>query len=544
MSNTVNDLMNLSPNAQEQVRIAFDPRRPFGPSSANGFRDFPQVAELAFSTENQIWREYLSHPRMIVGRKGSGKTSVLQQTQKSNYYKLVHRISTSEMIEKCVDELFTSPTDTRNVSAEIAGKVWTQMINTSLMTELLKKDKKYPFHAIEKYFEVSGLLSDRRGRNLFALMRNIPSGDSSSISATVSLIVSTILHLRGETGLEYENAVVEMDEYLCSRKAKCVVILDSIEEYPLHDHQFSAVLKGLLRCTGAYGSSQRDIRIGIPAELYYDLRSKSSNISKDFEKAIVLHWSPMELLRIIAWRYLVYLSANDRNRLHYFSNADLSDRADVHRILTDIIPVDIMNRSGDREVSVAYILRHTQLLPRQIIKIFNETFSTSRPNAPQTAAAIADRITGAVRMLESQFCEEVCGAYKIKYPFISDLCKNCIPSLPRFFDEKILENIYRRKGKKTMQEFSHIGDVSFSQFKEALFEIGAIGRVRSKTEMYADADFEYAIPGRLYASDSDELCLHPSFSGTYESSTNRRSEFFVYPHLHLYEGALERALRL
>lgn len=259
---------------------------------------------------------------------------------------------------------------------------------------------------------------------------------------------------------------------------------------------------------------------------------------------MVLHWNPMELLRIIAWRYLMYLTAYDKDRLNKFTNVDLTDRSDIHRILFDFIPNEIYNRSGNKEFSVAYILRHTQLIPRQIIRILNEAFSTSRPNTPNGAVNTSNNLINAVQIQESQICEEIFGAFKMKYPFVQNLCEICLPSLPRFFSEKLLEQVYREKGKKVMQEYSHIGEVGFTQYKQVLFEIGAIGRVRDRKDIYADADFEYALPGRLYASAADELCLHPSFSGTYETNINRTSEHFVYPHLRLYENFHKRILRI
>lgn len=377
-------------------------------------------------------------------------------------------------------------------------------------------------------------------------MRGLPAGEHSSIASVVNIIVSAILHFRGESGLEYENAVTEMDEYLSERNMKTVIILDSVEEYPLHDHQFCIALKGLLRCAGAYGGRFRDLRIGIPAELYYDLQNASSNIMKDFDNAMVLHWSPMELLRLVAWRYLIFLAAFDESRLNKFASIDLNERSDVHTVLDDFFPKEIINRAGSREIGIAYALRHTQLLPRQIVKIFNEAFSTSRPSALQNSDDVVDSLMNAVQRLELDFCKEIYGAFRAKYPFASDLCEECLPSLPRFFDEKTLEKIYREKGKKVIQEFSHVGEVSFRDFKQSLFEIGAIGRVcnRPDSNIYADAEFEYALPGKLYASSSDELCLHPTFSGAYETNSNRNSDHFVYPHMQLYEKPTKRVLRI
>ncbi|MVO18375.1 P-loop ATPase, Sll1717 family [Parasedimentitalea huanghaiensis] len=541
---TVEDLLSLPPNLINGIKHVFGPRRPFGPSSSNGFREHPDVSELVFTTENQMWKEYLNHPRIIVGRKGSGKSSILRQTEQSNEYGIVHRISTSDLLSQCIDTLFDGPADYRRISAEQSGKVWGQMINTALMAQVLKEDTVYRFTRMERYFEVSGLTLDKKGRNIFGMLRSLSPGSGDVFATLLNTIISGILHYRGESGLEYQAALAELDEYLSERNLKTVIILDSVEQYPLDDYQFTTALTGLLRCAGAYGGQFRDLRIGIPAELYHDLEDESSNIMKDFENAIVLHWLPMELLRLIAWRYLVSLAAYDPARLERFRSLDLVDRGDVHIVLDDFLPRDLHNRRGDIESSSAYILRHTQLLPRQIIKIFNEAYSTQRPNMPSEYNSIVSAIANAVQIWEPKFCKEIYGAFRSKYPYASDLCAVCLPTLPRFFDEKLFEKVYREKGKRVIQEHSNIGAVSFRDFRQALFEIGAVGRVRDRTIVYADADFEYALNGRLYASTKDELCLHPTFSGTYETDANRTSRLFVYPHMSLYDGSEERRLRI
>jgi hypothetical protein len=540
----VEDLLSLPPHLVKGIKHVFGPRRPFGPSSNHGFRDYPDVRELVFTTENQVWKEYLTNPRIIVGRKGSGKSSILRQTELSNSYDIVHRVSTSDLLHQCEKTLFDGPEDLRIVSAELSGKVWGHMLNTALMAQVLREDSVYRFARIERYFEVSGVTHDTKGRNIFGILRNIPAGNGDIFASLLNTIISGILQLRGETGLEYQEALAELDEYLTERNLKAVIILDSLEQYPLHSHQFSTALTGLLRCAGAYGGRNRDLRIGIPAELYHDLEDICSNIMKDFENAIVLHWLPMELLRLIAWRYLVSLAAYDVPRLERFQGLDLSYRSDVNLVLEDFLPREIHNRTGRIESSSAYILRHTQLLPRQIIKIFNEAYSTQRPNMPRAYASIISEIANAVKTWEPKFCKEIFGAFRSKYPYASDLCAVCLPTLPRFFDEKILEKVYRERGKRVMQEHSHVVDVSFRDFKQALFEIGAVGRVRDSTFIYADADFEYALNGRLYASVSDQLCLHPAFSGTYETDANRTSAIFVYPHMSLFDGGAAGRLRI
>lgn len=550
----VDDLLKLPQYALTEIREIFDERHPFGPSSSGDFREFPDLEDIVFSTENQIWKEYLTKPRIILGRKGSGKSSVLGHTKRSNHYKIVHKLSTSQVAEDCALALFQGADNLKHVSAESSGKVWREIINASLMSEILSVDSKTQFPRIEKYFEVSGLQNHPGRGNVVGLLRNMRRGTSPTVSGEgttfgviLQIIIESVLHFRKTSGFEYEAAVTEMDQYLGERNWKTVVILDSVEEYPLDDYQYDAVIRGMLRCAGSYGSRFRDLRLAIPAELYYNLEEKSSNHAKDFENVMVLHWSPIELLRIIAWRYLIYLAGYDQSRLLKFRGIDLSKRDEVHQVFEDFFPANILNRTGREEDSLAYVLRHTQLLPRQIIRIFNEAFSTARPNVPIPEDVASSSVVKAIEVLESSFCVEVFNAFKSKYPYAAELCEACIPNLPRFFTEKELEDVYVHRGKAVMSLSMNQKLASFRVFKRTLFEIGAIGRAtkaNKETEIYSDADFEYAIPGKLHSSPGDILCLHPAFSGTFETTVNDKSDIFVYPHMRLYDVNGGRRLRV
>lgn len=528
---TVSELLDLKPTTTDQIKFLFSDREPFGPSSARGFKDYPDIGRLIFSTENQIWREYVSRPRMIVGRKGAGKTSVLRMTELSQRYGVVHRISISNLLLEIIDSIFSDDKDFKKVPAEFVGKVWTQLINTSLMAEVIRKDKTYKFTRIQKYFDTSasGGGSDQ---GKFDILRK---ASKEMHSTLVGEIIELALRFRNGTKVEYRDALLELDEYLSEKNLYTVIILDSIEEYFIDDHQWETALKGLLRCAGAFGAPYRDMRVAIPAELYFELQEISSNLMKDFENVMALHWNPMELLRIVAWRYLIFLAGRDRRSLERFRHVDLTNRDHIHEVLNSFLPQRIVNRSGKEEVGVVYLLRHTQLLPRQVILILNEAFSTVRPNTPLPEDELLDSLKNAVSSREEFFCREIFGAFRGKYPFAQALCSECIKELPRFFSEKVLEQIYKEKGKLILQSQSSGGAADFSTFCRVLFEIGAIGRVKKKTTFYADAEFEYAIPGRLYASRTDELCLHPAFSGAFETNANRTSDLFVYPHMDLYK---------
>jgi len=68
-----------------------------------------------------------------------------------------------------------------------------------------------------------------------------------------------------------------------------------------------------------------------------------------------------------------------------------------------------------------------------------------------------------------------------------------------------------------------------------LLELGAIGRVipGSERDLYIKGNFEYTVSHQLSIGQDDELCVHPLFSGIF--NTSARKERPVYP----YGSALE-----
>jgi hypothetical protein len=60
-----------------------------------------------------------------------------------------------------------------------------------------------------------------------------------------------------------------------------------------------------------------------------------------------------------------------------------------------------------------------------------------------------------------------------------------------------------------------------------LVEVGAIGKVSAKSDLYITGKFQYAIGHELNVSYDDDLCVHPLFSGIYDSGNGEKRP--IYP---------------
>lgn len=138
--------------------------------------------------------------------------------------------------------------------------------------------------------------------------------------------------------------------------------------------------------------------------------------------------------------------------------------------------------------------------------------------------------------------KKIFSAFKYKYPNAYAFCESCVPELARVFDNGRLQQVFTRHGKGVAKS---LGDpLDYAGFKKMLIELGVVGRVRDKTELYAEAEFEYAQPGRLNLSVDDQLCLHPIFSGAFGSSKNNGEGLFVYPQKEWFDDERGRYLRV
>jgi len=315
-----------------------------------------------------------------------------------------------------------------------------------------------------------------------------------------------------------------------------------IEDYALGFDDNKRVMRGLLKCVGEYGNKRRQIRLCIPGENYFDVRKCSSNPTKDFTLNLLLQWLPREIFGVIAWRYMIFLRLYDLDSFNALRDAappeEFEDRKYCLSIIHHFLVDNTLNAAGTNEPSITYLLRHTQLLPRQAILILNLIFGAK---SIEGTAFDDCNIQKGVSDAEEHICEEIFSAYEFKYPDAFPLIKSIVPEMPRFFFHGDLQAAFTKFGREHPDVR---GEMSFQEFKLMCVEIGVIGRVRKRTGTYAHAEFEYACPGRLSLSVEDELCLHPVFSGTFNSSVNSDASKVVYPQAEWFTEETGRPLRV
>ncbi len=292
----------------------------------------------------------------------------------------------------------------------------------------------------------------------------------------------------------------------------------------------SLAISGLLKCQGSFRNpgGRNELRCCLPAELYYRFSELSSNPNKDFQNKIILHWRSEELIKLSAYRYSQYLKLYHPNRYESLRELNLHSREGAIEFWSTILPSTINNRIGVIEDPIAYLLRHTQLLPRHILMLLNNISIKNRRYGGNPIHFSEEAVMEGIYETEYTICDEIINAYEYVHPEAREICEKCLRYLPLRFDEGLLHRIYNRHGRTIT------GIYDYEDFKRVLIEIGVLGRVTKQTDRYVEGIFEYVIPHKLIVSSNDQLCVHPVFCEVFSSimpdEKNGERLYAIYPY--------------
>ena len=355
------------------LRSYFSPDQPFGPINASRILDRTAAREL-FDTENKIYAELTSHPSLslIVGRRGSGKTALLRSELLRRDYAIIIELPAAESFQQVVKTIQEFPVQVS--PAESISKVWHYILWMALLTEIRSRfaDGVQP---IQQYLD--GLnLSDKS--DPYVVMREVlrkirryadEHMDGDSIDAAYDFVER--LSFNGVTFQAAKQCAVDC----LNSNGPAIILMDSLDDFKLEHQANQNSLKGLLRCQAEFHAPNQPcaLRCCLPAELMNPIYMRlSDNPLKDFGNKLDVIWKPDELLRIAAHRFRKYIEfyypdAYDSEIRHYHLDKPKHLKEFWHRVM----PERVRNRFDTREEATAMILRHTQLLPRQLLVILN-----------------------------------------------------------------------------------------------------------------------------------------------------------------------------
>ncbi|HEY0328587.1 MAG TPA: hypothetical protein VGC77_05745 [Rhodopseudomonas sp.] len=325
-------------------------------------------------------------------------------------------------------------------------------------------------------------------------------------------------------------------KYLAASGRRCYIIIDSLDLYPITSPRFSRILSGLLRCITNFSDSYDRVRIFccVPAEVERHLFTHVANEIRDMSPTTSysrLQWRPIDLLKIVAERFREFLrihlpgSPNDQEFLAHISRLDFSQRENLRLFYEAVMPKYVTNRFGQREDSVAYLVRHSQLLPRELILLFGRAISISHLETRVWNLITAEAIVRAVEESESALARQILKPYLPIYRELIAACEDVLSELPPICTLSDLHSIGRRMRKSVAAETDNPW--------KSLYEIGVIGYIDAeqsnrKTQYYEYGLFHYNAPNQIKFANHLKYCVHPLFSGAWHLKRTPNMKF-IYP---------------
>ena len=185
---------------------------------------------------------------------------------------------------------------------------------------------------------------------------------------------------------------------------------------------------------------------------------------------------------------------------------------------------ELTNSYGLAEKTFPYVLRHTQMRPRQLIHLCNEI--AKRAKREQTFPKfMPDTMVATIEENILDLATEVINAYSSTYPNIARIL-TALVGLPNKFKGRELDRVAPR----TASEWP-FGDYSSLKFRELVAELGIVGRIRgydTRTGI-VETDFEYNRKDRLNLQVDDDCVIHPMFYQKFNTNTSLPIQVYPFP---------------
>jgi hypothetical protein len=509
---------------QELDRILTE-SAPFGPlASEDLFRAGLDSAEQLFDRSNLICAQTAhSSPAYIVGRKGAGKTAFLLGSTVGIHVP-TEALETSAIYSEMIAVIRRYGEARGPLFVDQAGEIWQALFeHVALFHACQTADGSDPPTELQALWDYVGASNDSP-RNatvaaelfLSELTRRI--GDVAG-SYGLREVIDDLSH----GGVTFASARAALRSVLSRRPKPLVIVMDNLEDLQLRLHEVSEALAGLFKCVGGIAANPDTVhfrlRICLPSELFDQIAEISANPEKDFRDSyLTIHWTANELLKLAGTRLRLYLNTHHPDALELLSSRArrLDEPEPDIALLRAALPSQVRNGLGIVEDPVAYLLRHTQLLPRHLIAILNRVFTM--PDLDLTCGEVtADAVIAGTRAAERLIVKGIFAAFKGTFPSADLALRSLADRLDICFPASQLHVVYNQQGirKRTGLEFD--------DFVSMLFTIGAVGIRVDDTERYYKSHFQYTFDAPLRAAEEhDWLCFHPLFTRYLHERSLRR----------------------
>jgi hypothetical protein len=493
---------------------------PFGPPDSGEIFARSEAAgfELTDRSNKIFERAAKQRPVYVVGRKGAGKTAFLKSSLHDAQIPHIALI-TANVYSKYAGFIRRFEERHAPLFADQRADIWMALFThvTIYHTSVTARDDDDVGDTQLLWYYVHGgssVESDAMGavENTLSQMKDL--SDKLPPGADVS---DLLVRLRNG-GHSYVQAKAALHRVLERRDHKVVILMDNLEDLHKRLSDVAPALQGLFRCVGRLSeqntSADFEIQICLPSELFDDIQALSAGVEKDFRKVLPIYWSAREILHLAASRLSKHLEAHHPKELESLQrNAQRDYRSADGALLRAALPRQVINGLNIPEDPIAYLLRHTQLVPRHAVELLNAVF-VPHADGSQPWAVTEKAVLAGTRAAESKLVAGILNAYSGNYPEIRSAIKPLANRLPIRFGANQLRQVFNREGVKK------ITGMEYHEFVQMLFTVGVVGVFTQETERYYEASFQYTFATPLSAVEGeDDMCFHPLFTRRLHSQT-------------------------
>lgn len=442
---------------------------------------------------------------LIIGRRGTGKSSLIEYFSFYNKRKQTRCIDINEpeIYQVVLEKVARVLQENSDFPMPKIRLLWEYVIWALIFKEYSKKED------IIRAADMLDYRDDNKTTPSRIILKVIQSLVARFTGINKNEIEGILDDIKEKISSEvFEKAKLSVIEY--SRVQEAIIAIDSIEDYPVSNNAMMNSIASLIEFASEfnvlYSQHGLHLKVFVSAEVYpHLLTSVISNPLKFVNDPLFLHWRPKDLLRFICWRWYMYL--RDTKQIDPDITVDFDKPQQMmEKLWTPYFGNMLTNGAGCEEPSFPYILRHTQLRPRQLVIICNKLFNLSC-DSDDRPHVTSETIREAISSVEFDLANEIINAYKKIYEN-ADRILDALTGLPMVFKGKDLDRVARR----TVSQW-HNQDYSSYNFRAIVAELGIVGKIRhfDKRSGIIAADFEFCQRGRLSITETDDCVFHPLF---------------------------------
>jgi hypothetical protein len=482
-----------------------------------------------FHESNRPYAQIRTHPTMIVGRRGAGKTDALLSHRyipqpESNYSPLIYfeAKDSTRFFQSILYEISNQiRLDNPKPMVENIADLWVFLFWIVVFQRLAQEPmlcSNYHYEIVARFVKDMQISENEKNSYevTFQALKSIINKFEQASELDKRFGFFNRFEFVLSTTVSYSDAKTSAKHIFLSDNRKSIILLDSFENLNITQEESSLTLSGLLRAVSRFHDEKIpiEVRCCIPGEAYTYITKLSSNILKDFERQTILHWTAMEILQLCAKRFSVFIELYYRDYFDKISAGyNLETRKGTIDFWSNHLPATVPNLNHKiRENTFTYLMRHTQLLPRHMILLLNKCLSEHLTSGEQINKQVSDKlISKSVLETEHQVVQQIVKAHEFVWP---DADQQIGAVLKRLGHNVVgVGDLHRAFNKSNANGYGNVN--SFNDFLRMLTEVGAVGRLIRRTDHYVVATYEYSESSRLLFNEDDMLCIHPCFTRTF-----------------------------